>query len=187
MSEPLDPNYTKVRVAKQAIHDEAWIKAFLKHTPVGVLATVFADQPFLSTKLFVYDQSRHCIFLHAADSGRVMQNVRLNPKVCFTAYEMGRFLPAGRARSFNVEYQSVVVFGALAIVEDPQESLAALRLVMEKYAPHLTPGEDYPPIDEKELHGLAVYRLDISGWSAKAEQALPDHPGAYRYEDLSKK
>jgi nitroimidazol reductase NimA-like FMN-containing flavoprotein (pyridoxamine 5'-phosphate oxidase superfamily) len=182
--EGFDPNFTKIRRSQQAITDERWIKEFLKRAPVGVLATVFQDQPFLSTKLFVYDEIAHQIYLHAADEGRVLENIQLNPKVCFTTYTMGRFLPAPRARSFGVEYESVVVFGKLELIEVITEKISILKLVMEKYAPHLKPERDYPEIEEAELKGVAVYRLNISGWSAKLAHEEPDHPGAYDYEEI---
>lgn len=185
MSVEFDPSYTKIRRSQKAILDEQWIIDFLKRAPVGVLATVYQDQPFLSTKLFVYDQQSHQIYMHAADEGRVMQNVSQNPKVCFTVYEMGRFLPAPKARSFGVEYKSVIVFGRLEIVQNTDEILKALRETMQKYAPHFQPGKDYPEIQDKDLKGVAVYRLVIAEWSAKADLGVSDHPGAYRYEEIA--
>jgi len=184
MTEPFNPEFTRIRRAKKAVHDENWIKAFLQRVPVGVLATAYQEQPFQSPKLFVYDEQRHCIFLHSANQGRVWENVRRNPKVCLVAYEMGRLLPAERACSFSLEYQSVVVFGTLSVVAEPAVCLDALGLLMRKYAPAQQPGQDYPPIAESDLRDLAVYRLDISGWSGKAEQAPPDFEGAYRFEEV---
>jgi len=184
MTEPTHPELTQIRLSKRAVDDDAWIKAFLGRAPAGVLATAAGEQPFLSTKLFVYDEGRHCIFFHSASAGRVWENVQRNPKVCFTAYEMGRVLPAERACSFSLEYQSVVVFGALALAAEPAVRVDALRLFMRKYAPHYQPGQDYPPIQESDLSGVAVYRLVISGWSGKAAPAAPDFPGAYRFEEV---
>ncbi len=178
---------TEIRRAKKAVTDEAWSKSFLRTAQVGVLATVFQDQPFVSTKLFVYDEQHGAIYLHSADEGRVWQNIQLNPKICFTAHEIGRFLPSVKACKFGVEYASVVVFGVVHVVGDQVEILAALQLFMDKYAPHLLRGLDYPPISSDDLDGLAVYRLEITGWSAKQSRADPDFPGAYRLEDLSGK
>ena len=182
----LDPSYTQICRANKAISDESWIKKFLMKAPVGVLATVFEDQPFLSTKLFVYNEARHAIYLHSADKGRVYLNVGINPKVCFTAYDMGRFLPAERSREFGVEFESVVVFGQIEIVQNQQEVIEVLEELMVKYAPHLKLGVDYARIQEDELHGMALYRLEILGWSAKQDEGDPNHPGAYRYDQVSR-
>ena len=180
-----DPEFTRIRRKTKAVDDEKWIKAFLAAAPVGVLATVFEDQPFLSPKMFVYDEAAHAVYTHSADEGRVFTNVQLNPKACFTAYEMGRLLPAPRARSFSLEYESVVVFGEIKIVHEDAEILHVMQAVMDKYAPHLQVGEDYPTITGDELHGLAVYRLEILGWSGKRYESSQDFPGAYRFEDVA--
>lgn len=183
-SEPLNPEYTQIRRAKNAISDEGWIKSFLHKAPVGTLATTYQDQPFLSPKLFVYDESRHVIWFHSADQGRVMENMLQNPKVCFSAYRMGCLLPAPQARGFGVEYESVVVFGLLHIVQGTDEIIDVLNQFMQKYSPQFQPGQDYPAIQEKDLGGLAVYRLEILGWSAKADLGDEDQPGAYDYNDI---
>jgi len=180
---PFDPSYTKIRCKKNAVQDEAWIKAFLRQAPYGILATSFQDQPFVSVKLFVYDEPRHALYLHSAQQGRAPDNLRLNPRVCFTAVQMGRFLPGRQARDFGVEYASVVVFGQALLLTDQAEMIEALQMIMDKYAPHLHPGVDYPVIAPAELHGAAVYRVEILGWSGKHATAPADFPGAYEYPD----
>lgn len=46
-------------------------------------------------------------------------------RVCFSVYEMGRFLPGRVAADFGVEYTNVVIFGTATIVEDIQEKNAS--------------------------------------------------------------
>jgi len=181
-SKPFDSSFTKIRRKKNAVNDETWIKKFLHQAPYGVLATAIQDQPFVSTKLFVYDEQQHVIYLHSADRGRAPDNVRANPQICFTATQMGRLLPGMKARDFGVEYASVVVFGHALLVKDQQEMIEALQMIMDKYAPHLRPGVDYPAITPEELHGTAVCRIEILGWSGKREQVPSDFPGAYEYQ-----
>lgn len=176
-----EPSLTQIRRHKQAITDEDRIKRFLRRAPVGVLATCVQEQPYLSTRLFVYDEPQHAIYMHAADQGRTLESIRANPQVCFTTFEMGRFVPAKKARNFGVEYESVVVFGQASLVEDEQEMIRALKQFMAKYAPQFQPGVDYPEIQASDLMGLAVYRIEILGWSAKHDAEPPDHPGAYFY------
>ena len=104
-------------------------------------------------------------------------------KVAFTVYETGRLLPADQALEFSIEYGGVVVFGAASVVEDPEEAEYGLQLLLDKYAPHLTPGRDYRPITADEMKRTTVFRLDIESWSGKRKFVEHDFPGAYRYED----
>lgn len=146
---------------------------------MGTLATAQGEQPFQSTLLFVYDPGRHAIYLHSARRGMVWENVQANPRVCFTAAEMGRLLPAATALNFSVEYRSVVVFGMLHLVDDPAEAEYGLQILLDKYFPHLHPGSDYRPITSGELKATAVYRLDVEEWSGKRKAVDDDFPGAF--------
>ena len=179
----LDP--TAVRRRDRAVGDDAWIRDFLHAAPYGVLATVHDGRPFLNSNLFVYDGARHAVYLHTARVGRTAANVEAagdaGAPVCFSAFAMGRLLPASTALEFSVEYEGVVVFGTGAVVEDAEEARAALHLLLDKYAPHLERGRDYQPVTADELERTAVYRVAVEQWSGKRKAVAPDFPGAFRY------
>lgn len=175
--------FTAVRRDDRKVDDDTWIKQFLKTASVGTLATVHEGQPFVNTNLFVYDEDSHSIIMHTARVGRTRANIEQHDKVCFSIMELGRLLPASEALEFSVEYAGVTVFGTMSVVEDQAEAKRLLQLIMDKYAQHLVPGEDYrPPVDE-ELPRTSVYRIAIDQWSGKKKEVEPDFPGAYRYPD----
>ena len=152
--------------------DDEWIRAFLEAAPFGFLATVADGRPFLHANLFVYDESAHALYFHTARTGRTRSNLDEPAPVTFSAGVMGRLLPAAEALEFSVEYASVVVFGQGSVVTDEDEAYRALQLLLDKYAPHLRPGEDYRPTTSEELGRTAVYRVDVEAWSGK-EKAPP--------------
>ena len=160
--------------------DEAWVRGFLAQAPFGFLATVGADgQPYLNSNLFLYDEARHCIYLHTHRTGRTRDNMAGGDKVAFSVAAMGRLLPAPEALEFSVEYAGVVAFGRGRVVEDEQEAMAALQGILDKYAPHLVAGRDYRPSTDDELARTAVYRIDIETWSGKQKEVEEDFPGAF--------
>ncbi len=176
----------KVRRKDREVNNEAWIKDFLNRSPFGVLGTADSDQPFLNSKLFVYDEVTNAIYLHGASQGRTPASIRANDRVCFTVSEMGRLLPADEACEFSVEYASVVVFGRAQILSDPDDIIYGLQLLLDKYFPDHFPGNHYPTLDLKQVSGTAVYRITIESWSAKQKQAPPDFPGAFFYNQTHK-
>jgi uncharacterized protein len=151
---------------------------------VGTLATVYEGQPFLNSNLFVYDEAAHAIYMHTARVGRTRSNVEAGGPICFTISQMGRLLPATEALEFSVEYSSVMVFGTAVLLNDPLEAQHGLQLLLDKYAPHLKPGQDYRPITPEELKRTAVYRINIESWSGKQKKVADDFPGAYLFEDV---
>ena len=158
------------------------MRAFLARAATGVLATVRDGQPYLNSNLFVYDPEPHVIYVHTAQVGKTRANVEDDEKVSFTAFEMGRLLPADEALEFSVEYGGVVVFGTGRVVDDATEEERALQLILDKYAPHLKPGRDYRPITPEELKRTAVFRVDIDQWSGKQKKVEESFPGAFRYD-----
>lgn len=160
--------------------DDGWVKAFLHGGAHGFLATVGAEgQPFLNSNLYVYDESAHCIYLHTHRTGRTRDNLSGHERVAFAIAVMGRLLPAPEALEFSVEYAGVTVFGRGYVVDAVDEAKAALQLLLDKYAPHLSPGRDYRATTDEELARTAVYRIDIETWSGKQKEVEADFPGAY--------
>ena len=190
-----------VRRSDRAVEDDAWIKAFLHRAPVGVLATVSDDQPFINSNLFVYDEISNVLYIHTARKGRTRDNVEAGTvgpsgglrtdrpeqtepaKVCFHIFEMGRLLPADEALEFSVEYGGVTVFGRASVVSDREEAREWLQRLLDKYAPHLHAGDDYRPPVPEELVRTTVFRLDIDSWSGKKKEVEEDFAGAFWYPE----
>ena len=180
---PASDPINKVRRSDREISDQAWIREYLHQAAFGFLATSSGDQPFLNSNLFVYDEEQGMIYMHTARKGRTRDNLEPGARVCFSAAEMGRLLPADEALEFSVEYASVVVFGEGAVVEDSQEAERGLQLLLDKYFPHLKPGPDYRPITPEELKRTSVFRITIDSWSAKRKSVEEDFPGAFLYQN----
>lgn len=174
----------EVRRQDRQVTDEAWIRAFLHQAPFGTLATRHGEQPFINSNLFVYDEANHAIFMHTARLGRTRSNIEIDERVCFSISEMGRLLPAEEALEFSVEYKGVTIFGAASVVTERAERERALQMLLDKYFPHLRPGDDYRPITPQELKRTSVYRIDIEQWSGKQKQVEADFPGAFLYGEL---
>ncbi len=172
------PPYTNMRKSERA-QDDDWIRAFLNNAPFGSLATQSQGQPFIHVKNIVYDEASHAIYFHGARTGRGPSNLAEDGRVCLSVSEMGRLRTDEVALEFGVEYASVIVFGKASLLTDDEEKLRGLQMLMDKYFPHLRPGEHYRPITEDELKRTAVYRIDIDEWSGKQEKADDDETGAF--------
>jgi nitroimidazol reductase NimA-like FMN-containing flavoprotein (pyridoxamine 5'-phosphate oxidase superfamily) len=102
---------------------------------------------------------------------------------CFHIMQMGRMLPAERAQEFSVEYAGVMVFGTLSVIEDPEQAKRGLQAIMDKYAPHLKPEQDYEPATLDDLKRTSVYQFDIKSVSGKRKVVAEDFPGAYWFNE----
>jgi len=147
--------------------DDQWIRAFLKETKVGHIASCVDDQPFLNPSTFWYDEENHQIVFHSNLAGRIRSNIEVNPKVSMEASELGKMLPSNVALEFSLQYRSVIVFGTTRIVTDPDEARRLLYGLLRKYFPAMTAGKEYREITDKELRATSVYAIKIEEWSGK--------------------
>jgi nitroimidazol reductase NimA-like FMN-containing flavoprotein (pyridoxamine 5'-phosphate oxidase superfamily) len=175
---------TEIRRTQNAIHDQEEIKDLLKRGAYGTLASTHQDQPYITPLTYVYIEEDHALYFHGAKVGRLRGSLEINPKVCFNVTEVGRMIPDEEAVGFGIEYRSVIVFGTVARVIEDELVGRLLQALMDKYVPHLKPGEGYPPISSEQIKGTAVYKISIDAWSGKEEIDDPDCEGAYYYQPL---
>jgi hypothetical protein len=155
--------------------DDAWIIAFLSRAIIGHIATRWGDQPFITATTFWYDADQHQIIFHSNIIGRVRANSERHEQVCFEASEYGEFLPSNIALEFSVQYQSVIAFGKIRVIENVDDKRRALYGLLDKYFPTTTAGKEYRPITDQELKRTSVYAIAVDSWSGKRnwpEQAI---------------
>lgn len=107
----------------------------------------------------------HTIYFHCALSGRKLDMLLENPKVC---YEVDRFLgikSGPTACEYGAFYESALVFGVARLVSDPLEKV---RILNQLTAHHAAPGALFAPVTESTAAKVAVVAVSIDQVSGKA-------------------
>jgi uncharacterized protein len=159
---------------RQNALDDAETRVLIAQLEIGHVATVWGEQPFINPTTFWYDPAAHALYFHSNVVGRMRANSEHHARVCFEASRYGRFLPSNIALEFSVQYESVVAYGVIRLLEAPDEKRHALAGLLTKYFPKMRAGHEYRPITDQELKRTSVYALAIESWSGKrnwAEQA----------------
>lgn len=146
---------------------DEWIKAFLHRSLIAHIAHCSGGQAFVTPSNFWYDEAGHRIIFHSNIAGRLRSNLEANQRVCLETSETGRFLPSNAALEFSVQFRSAMVFGAIRIMDDPDDLRSCLTGLLAKYFPRMRPGVEFRPITDKELARTTVYALEIETWSGK--------------------
>lgn len=147
--------------------DDDWISQFLSQAQVGHIATHWDNQPFITPVLYWYDSKSKTIYFHTNIEGRLQANVERHPEACFEACKSGQLLPSNFAMGFSFQYESVVAFGKIHLVEEVGEKRRALDGLLRKYFPKMEPGKEYRPILDQEMKPTAVFVIVIESWSGK--------------------
>src|SRR5437588_10526354 len=91
--------------------------------------------------------------------------------VCVTVTLLDGLVLARSVFNHSVNYRSVVILGKATLVDNPEEKLAALRVLSE----HILPGrwDDSRQPNERELKATSVLRVPIEEFSAKVRVGPP--------------
>lgn len=103
----------------------------------------------------------NCIYFHCAIEGHKLQNIAENSKGCFTVVGNTRIVP----EKFSTEYESIIAFGEVSIVEDDEEKIMALREFVKKYSSSFTgEGDQYI---KNAKHVTIVVKMMIQSFKGK--------------------
>ena len=146
---------------KDRIMDDKDCRQVLLKGEYGVRASADAGgQPYATPLSYIYMDN--AIYFHCAHEGHKIENISVNPKVCFAV--VGRTQPV-YAKNFTTYYESVVVFGTVAKIGGDQEKTALLMRLAEKYLPeHM----DKAPSDiSQSLSRTNIYHINIDYMTGK--------------------
>lgn len=147
---------TSLRRPDKEMKDMADVEKALREAKVGRLGTSVDGQPYVIPLSFAYHDGK--IVFHGAKIGKKMENIARNPKVCFEV-DTSEIISADNPCRFTYRYRSVIANGTARVIEDPSEKAAALRLLVEKYAP----GKGSQMTEERvgAFDNLAVVEINI--------------------------
>ena len=145
--------------------DDEWNAKFLNKIKVGHISTRDGNQPFINPTSFWYSKEDHEIYFHSNAVGRMRFNAENNPETCFECYRSGRLLPSNLALEVSFQYECVIAFGRIRVIEDIDEKRDVLNELLQKYFGEMRSAEDYRPITNNELKRTSVYGIKIESWS----------------------
>ncbi len=140
--------------------DEAY--SLLKSSEYGILSTVNSTNSAYGVPMSfaVIDNT---IYFHCAMEGEKLDNISLNPQVCFTVVGKTELIP----EKFTTKYESVICTGVATVITG-QEKANGLLALIKKYSPdYLESAQLYI---EKAAAKTTVFKLEIEKITGKASR-----------------
>jgi nitroimidazol reductase NimA-like FMN-containing flavoprotein (pyridoxamine 5'-phosphate oxidase superfamily) len=113
---------------KQWITNRFEMESILNEGLVGSFATINDDgSPYIVTVNYVYHNGK--VYFHCALSGKKLDNIARDSRVCFEVHIIDRIVLAEKADETSVRYRSVIINGRARLINDvklKEESLIAL-------------------------------------------------------------
>jgi uncharacterized protein len=139
-------------------------EGFLCH--VGFVAD---GQPFVIPTS--YGRKDANLYIHGSAASRMLRQMKEGIPVCITVTLLDGLVLARSVFNHSMNYRSVVILGKAVLVDNPEEKLAALRVLSE----NILPGrwDDARQPNERELKQTSVLRVPIEEFSAKVRTGPP--------------
>jgi uncharacterized protein len=163
------PRTRVVREPHRAAYDRETVyqildEGFLCHVGFSV-----DGQPFVIPTS--YGRQDANLYIHGSAASRMLRQMQKKDgenetvPVCITVTLLDGLVLARSVFNHSMNYRSVVILGKATLVDDPQEKLAALRILSE----HILPGrwDDSRQPNDRELKQTSVLRVPIEEFSAK--------------------
>lgn len=158
--------FREMRRKRQSLPEKECQK-ILQRGICGVLGVSGDDgYPYTVPLSYVYENGK--LYFHCARTGHKLDSIARNGKVSFCVIDKSEVVP----EKYTTFYRSVIVFGTARILSDDAEKRAALRLLIEKYAPNR--GEETEKKLEKPLTPVNLVEISIERISGKESAELTE-------------
>jgi uncharacterized protein len=163
------PRTRVVREAHRAVYDRETVYRILDAGFLCHIGFAIDSQPFVIPTS--YGRRDSILYIHGSAASRMLRHMQTGLPVCLTVTLVDGLVLARSVFNHSMNYRSVVVLGTAALVDDPAEKLAALRVLSE----HILPGrwDDSRQPNDRELKQTSVLRLPIEEFSAKVRTGPP--------------
>jgi uncharacterized protein len=159
-----------VREAHRGVYDRETVYRILDEGFLCHVGFVADGQPFVIPTS--YGRKDANLYIHGSAASRMLRQLQKDgAPVCMTVTLLDGLVLARSVFNHSMNYRSVVILGKATLVDDPDEKLAALRVLSE----HILPGrwDDARQPNERELKQTSVLRMPIEEFSAKVRTGPP--------------
>lgn len=142
------------------VTDRREIDRIIRAGVVCRLAFAVDGEPYLVPVSFGYDGE--CIYFHTAESGRKIDCIAANNRVCFEfEHDVRLITHPERPCNWGFDFESVIGFGAVEELLTPDEKSRGLDEVMRRYS------DKAWQFDRAALRKTRVWRISIDSVTGK--------------------
>ncbi len=151
-----------MRRKDREITDIQDIISILKKSKSVSLAFFDEEYPYIVPMNFgfSFENEKLTLYFHCANSGKKLELLKKNNKVCFEADCSLSLVTGEEACTYTMEFESVVGFGEAVIITE--NKLEALTLIMKQYSS----AESFS-FNEKAVDFVTVFKVEVDSVTGK--------------------
>lgn len=110
---------------------------------------------------YLYENNQLVLYFHSAKEGRKITAIKENDNVCFEMDCDHRLITGDVACKYTYAYKSIVGYGKVVFIDDPDEKKFALSVLMK----HQT-CQDFS-FDDKMASSVCVFKIVVNEFTGK--------------------
>ena len=151
--------------------EPSFLREVLNNSVSCSIAIEKEGYPLIHVAFYYFDAENNDIVFHFSKHGHAGQEITEGKKVSVSIYKYGRMYTAAKAVDFGCEYQSVIIYGKIRIIENGQERMQAMGDFFDRYFAHI-PKSSYEAFTSAQAKPIHVAKIRIEQWFGK-EHAVP--------------
>jgi hypothetical protein len=148
-----------MRRKDKEITEQNELEEIIKRAHVCRLAVSYEAMAYIIPMSFGYVE--RVLYFHSAPEGLKLSILRENPKVSFELEIDTQVVPGKRGCDWTMRYQSVIGFGEVEFIEEPEGKREAMRIIMQHYT------DEVGPIEDSALSMVTLFKLNVSTMTGK--------------------
>jgi nitroimidazol reductase NimA-like FMN-containing flavoprotein (pyridoxamine 5'-phosphate oxidase superfamily) len=154
----------ELRRSDRAVTDPVEVDSILDRCEVGRLGLWSRGEPYVIPLHFAYVRGPESlvVYFHGAGEGRKLEAISGGTRACFEADRRVALVSDTEVCGIGATFESVIGWGQIAPCPDPEEALAGLVALLDKYAPGRS-----PELTPRDAARVTVLRMPLDQVTAK--------------------
>ncbi len=145
-----------MRRKEKEITDLKEIEAIIKKAEICRLGLAVNNTPYIVPVNYGYED--HCLFIHCAKTGRKLDMIRRNNRVCFEMDVDAEIKDKENSPcEWSSSYRSVIGYGRAFIIDRNDEKKKALDVIMRHYS-----GQKNFEYKESSVENVGIIKIEIT-------------------------
>jgi nitroimidazol reductase NimA-like FMN-containing flavoprotein (pyridoxamine 5'-phosphate oxidase superfamily) len=145
----------------EPLPNRAECERMITASPVGVLVMCSSLEPYAVPMNHAY--SAGTLYFHCAPTGRKLDMIRANPRVCYVVNrDFGEPGALADSRKCHGNWESVIAQGRARVIDDPEELRSAFLMFGRYFNPDFT-------LEESALQTTSAIIVEVDSMTARRE------------------
>jgi len=112
---------------------------------------------------YTFENNILTLYFHSALEGKKLDIIKKNDNACFEIDCDSELIEGGQACDYGYAYKSVIGFGKIIIIENPNEKIYGLNMLMK----HQTEKDVTHEFTDEQIKNVCVYKMVVSDFTGK--------------------